>query len=153
MLGALVGQVVNGYEIREQVATGGSSVIYRAVQQPIGREVAVKVISSEMAAQPEFRRRFEQEAQLVARLEHPHIIPLYDYWQNDDGAFLVFRWLARTLRDALQERPLTVEAAARLLEQIASALQVAHQAGVIHQMASSSARWPTSPPSRSAVGR
>ncbi|MBL8131453.1 MAG: protein kinase [Anaerolineae bacterium] len=133
MSGALLGQIINGYEIREQIGAGGFGVVYRAVQPAVGRDVAIKVILPEHAAQPDFCRRFEQEARLVARLEHPHIIPLYDYWQDDLGAFLVFRWLPRTLRDALMEHPLHPEAAARLLDQIASALHAAHQGGVIHR--------------------
>ena len=59
----------------------------------VGREVAVKVIRAELADDPEFVRRFEAEAQLVARLEHPHIVPLYDYWREPGGAYLVFRLL------------------------------------------------------------
>lgn len=132
-MSALTNQHINGYEFREQVGAGGFGVVFRAFQTAIGREVAIKVILPEHASQPSFRRRFEQEARLIARLEHPHIVPLYDYWQDEQGAFLVMRWLPKTLRSVLSDHALSLEDAARLLDQIASALQVAHQQGVIHR--------------------
>lgn len=62
-------------------------MVFRAVQTGVNREVAVKVIQPQYANQPDFIRRFEAEAQLIARLEHPYIVPLYDYWREEDGAF------------------------------------------------------------------
>src|SRR5207245_342639 len=102
-------------------------------QPSIQREVAVKVILPDYANQPDFIRRFEVEAQLIARLEHPHIVPLYDYWRDPDGAYLVMRWLPSNVRAALQRGPWPVEKAARLLEQIAGALTIAHRDGIIHR--------------------
>jgi serine/threonine protein kinase len=87
-----------------------------------------------LANQPEFIRRFENEAQLVARLEHLHIVPLYDYWRDPEGAYLVMRWLrGGSLKDALANGPYTLGAAALLLDQLASGLATAHAAGVIHR--------------------
>ncbi len=127
-------RVVNGYEFLEPVGAGGFGVVYRARQAAVGREVAIKVIQPQYANQPEFARRFEQEARLIARLEHPHIVPLYDYWQDADGAFLVMRWLPQTVRSRLQtEGELPLAAAADLLDQVAGALHVAHRSGVIHR--------------------
>ncbi|MEA2009590.1 MAG: BTAD domain-containing putative transcriptional regulator, partial [Actinomycetota bacterium] len=74
-----------GYELREEVGSGAFGVVHRAYQPSVGREVAVKIIRPEYANDPQFIRRFEVEAQLVARLEHPHIVPLHDYWRNPDG--------------------------------------------------------------------
>src|SRR5262249_20925084 len=102
-------------------------------QERVGREVAIKVIRPEYANQPEFIRRFEVEAQLVARLEHPHIVPLYDYWREMDGAYLVMRWLPSNVRIAVAEGAWSVETTARLLDQVAGALTVAHRQGVIHR--------------------
>src|SRR5262249_19281338 len=65
--------------------------------------------------------------------EHPHIVPLYDYWRDPDGAFLVMRWLRESLHSALQRGAWSAEAAARLLDQVAGALAVAHREGVIHR--------------------
>src|SRR5215510_13816968 len=129
----LAARVIKGYELREQVGAGGFGAVYRAFQPAVGREVAVKVILPQHANQPDFVRRFEVEAQLVARLEHPHIVPLYDYWRDPDGAYLVMRWLPNNLRQAIQRGPWSAEAATRLLEQLAPALTVAHREGIVHR--------------------
>ena len=79
------GQTLKGYEIHECIGEGAFGAVYRAYQPVIDREVAIKVILPQYANQPDFIRRFETEAQLVARLEHLHIVPLYDYWRDPDG--------------------------------------------------------------------
>src|SRR5574342_885 len=86
-------QNIKGYELRERIGAGGFGAVYRAYQSTVGREVALKVILPGLANQPEFIRRFETEAQLVARLEHPHIVPLYDYWREPNVACLIMRLL------------------------------------------------------------
>src|SRR5215470_8598904 len=108
----LSGQSIKGYELRERIGAGGFGAVYRATQSTVGREVAVKIILPHFASHPDFIRRFETEAQLVARLEHLHIVPLYDYWRDPDGAYLVMRWLkGGSLRDALSNGPFAPEAA------------------------------------------
>ncbi|HWQ13748.1 MAG TPA: serine/threonine-protein kinase, partial [Roseiflexaceae bacterium] len=130
----LAGATIKGYELREQLGVGGYGAVYRAAQPLVGREVAIKVILPQYANQPEFIRRFEIEAQLVARLEHPHIVPLYDYWREPDGAFLVMRWLrGGSLHKRLAGQPWSLAEVGRLLDQIAAALTVAHRHGVIHR--------------------
>jgi WD40 repeat protein/serine/threonine protein kinase len=125
---------IKGYEIRERIGTGGFGAVYKAYQTTIGREVAIKVILPDRANQPDFIRRFENEAQLVARLEHPHIVPLYDYWRDPDGAYLVMRWLrGGSLRDALATGVFELRAILLLLDQIAGALALAHRGGIIHR--------------------
>ena len=89
----LSGQIIRGYELRERIGAGGFGAVYRAFRPAVGREVAIKVILPQFANLPEFIRRFETEAQIIARLEHLHIAPLYDYWREPDGAYLVMRWL------------------------------------------------------------
>lgn len=130
----LTGKTIKGYEIQTLIGEGGFGAVYRAYQTLVKREVAVKVILPEYASEPEFIRRFEAEAQLVARLEHLNIVPLFDYWRDPDGAFLVMRWLrGGSLREWLKGGPLSLEQAARVLDQIAAALAVAHRSGVIHR--------------------
>ncbi|MCA9914906.1 MAG: serine/threonine-protein kinase PknK, partial [Anaerolineae bacterium] len=121
--------------MQEQIGAGGFGAVYRAVQPSIGREVAIKIILPQYANQPEFIRRFETEAQLVARLEHPHIVPLYDYWRDPNGAYLVMRYLrGGSLRDSLEEHGAWEPArVVRLLNQISAALTFAHVNGVIHR--------------------
>lgn len=131
---SLGGQTIKGYELRELIGEGGFGAVYRAYQPSIRRDVVIKAILPEYANHPEFIRRFETEAQLVARLEHIHIVPLYDYWRDANGAFLVMRWLrGGSLRAALEEGNWPLEDLARLIDQVTSALAVAHQQGVIHR--------------------
>jgi WD40 repeat protein/serine/threonine protein kinase len=128
------GQLIKSYELQELIGAGGFGEVYRAYQPQVRREVAIKVILPQFANQPEFIRRFEAEAQMVAQLEHPHIVPLYDYWREPGGAYLVMRWLrGGSLEDALQGGPWSPEATAQLLDQIAAALMLAHQRGIIHR--------------------
>jgi len=126
--------VIKGYDLREQIGEGGYGVVYRAYQPLVGRDVAVKIILPQYANHPDFIRRFEWEAQLVARLEHPYIVPLYDYWRDPDGAFLVMRWLrGGNLHTLLHDRPLPSDLLGRLIEQIGGALASAHRRGVVHR--------------------
>jgi WD40 repeat protein len=104
------------------------------VQPLIEREVAVKIILPQYADHPNFIRRFEAEARLVARLEHPHIVPLYDYWREPGVAYLVMRLLrGGSLHALLKDGPLPLETVAVLLEQIGAALHAAHRVGVVHR--------------------
>lgn len=128
------GRAIRGYELREQLGAGAYGIVFRAYQSSIGREVAIKVIRPELANRTEFVKRFEAEAQYVAQLEHPHIAPLYDYWRDPDGAYLVMQLLrGGSLADALERSPWRPPAAMQLLDQVGSALDYAHRHGVIHR--------------------
>ena len=101
------GQTIKGYEFQDRLGGGGFGEVYRANQPLLKREVAIKVILPQHANQPEFIRRFEIEAELVARLEHPFIVPLFDYWRDADGAFLVMRLLrGGSLEDLIDNGPM-----------------------------------------------
>ena len=131
----LTGKKIKSYDIGEPLGKGGYGVVYRARQDAVFREVAIKVINPEHANQPNFIRRFESEAQVVARLEHPHIVPLYDFWREPDSAYLVMRYLrGGSLRDIIDERgKLHTDVASKVLEQVGSALTFAHRNGVVHR--------------------
>ena len=127
-------RTIRGYELCEWLGEGAWGEVYRAVQPGVGRDVAIKAILPKYANDAEFIRRFEAEAQVVARLEHPHIVPLYDYWREPEGAYLVMRWLrGGSLQDALAYGAWSEEAAVRLVDQVASALSAAHHKGVVHR--------------------
>jgi WD40 repeat protein/DNA-binding SARP family transcriptional activator len=125
---------LHGYELRERLGQGSFGTVFSAVHAATGREVAVKVILPEYVNDPDFIRRFEFEAQSIARLEHPFIVPLYDYWRQPDGAYLVTRLLkGGSLQQALEFGPFDLERSVSLVEQLASGLFAAHQHGLVHQ--------------------
>jgi len=130
----MIGKAIRGYELRELIATGGYGAVYKALQPSVGREVAVKIILPQYASDPKFMRRFEAEAHLVAQLEHPAIVPLYDYWSDDSGAYLVMRWLrGGSLKQSLEEGPFAFNRAVRLFGQVADGLSHAHKRGIVHR--------------------
>lgn len=131
----LTGQLIKGYKLHQRIGQGILGTVYRASQPLVMRDVAVKVIQPKYANHPGFVRAFETEAQIIARLEHIHIVPLYDYWREPDRAFLIMRWLhGGSVRDSLIRRgPWPVRAAARMLDQIASALALAHRKDILHR--------------------
>ena len=130
----LTGRAIRGYALAERIGKGGMGSVYRAMQPNVEREVAVKIILPAYANHPDFIRRFEAEAQLVARLEHPHIVPLYDYWREPGVAYLVMRLLrGGSIQNLIGQGPLSIDTTTHLLEQICSALNAAHRMGVIHR--------------------
>ncbi len=128
-------QAIKGYLLHEQLGSGGLGAVYRATQADVNREVAIKVILPSHANKPDFIRRFEVEAQIIAQMEHPYIVPLYDYWRDPQGAFLIMRLMrGGSLRGLLrQHHSCNVQYTARLLGQVASALHHVHQQRVIHR--------------------
>ena len=128
------GRVVRGYVVHDVIGEGAFGRVYSARQPGTERDVAIKVMRGQLADEPEFVRRFDIEAQLVARLEHPHIVPLYDYWREPGGAYLVFRLLRGGSAAAalVNDGPWSLERVSRLIEEVGGALVAAHRAGVAH---------------------
>ena len=126
---------LRGYVLRDLIGEGTFGTVYRATQPGVERDVAVKVIRAELADDRSFIRRFEAEAQLVARLEHPNIVPLYDFWRQPGGAFLVFRLMrGGSAAELLRENgPISLERAGSILEQVGGALSAAHAYNVVHR--------------------
>jgi serine/threonine protein kinase len=130
----LTGTRLGQYEIVERLGGGGMAVVYRAVQQPLGREVALKALSSELFQDEGFVRRFETEARTLAKLDHPNILPIYDFSVTDGVAFLTMPLIrGGTLRDILNRGPLEPLTAWRYLREIGDGLQHAHDAGIVHR--------------------
>ena len=111
----------------ELLAEGAHGAVYAASQPSLGREVAIKVLRKDRADSPEFIRRFEAEAQFVARLEHPSIVPLYDYWREPGNAYLVLRLLrGGSLADRIARREsIPIDEIDLLVERIGDALSSA----------------------------
>ncbi|UCG40478.1 MAG: protein kinase [Acidimicrobiia bacterium] len=122
-----------GYELRERLGLGWSGPVYRAYQPSVGREVAIRVIRADLANEPTFVRRFEAHAREVAQLEHPHIVPLHDFWRDHQGAYLVMQLMrGGTLAREMREHAWKPQAVATLLRQIGAALAHAHSEDVVH---------------------
>ncbi|GCE24601.1 hypothetical protein KDA_00850 [Dictyobacter alpinus] len=128
----LEGSKLGRYELRFRVAQGGMSEVYLGYDRRVKRYVAVKVL---YGSDEPFVRRFEREARAVGALSHDHILPLYDFGEQRPWYYLVMPFVeGGTLRDYLHKRErLTLEEAGSFLEQIASALQHAHEHGVVHR--------------------
>ncbi len=125
---------IRGYELRDVVGRGRLSTVYRAYQPSMAREVGIKVIQSSYANDHAFVVRFEREAQIVANLEHPHILPLHDYWRDPTGAYLVMPLMrGGSLDRALQAGGWGLEPGLRLVDQVGNALSHAHRRGVLHR--------------------
>jgi len=130
----LTGTRVGSYEIVERLGGGGMAVVYRAVQQPLGREVALKALSPELFQDDGFVKRFEAEAKTLAKLDHPNILPIYDFELGEGLAYLTMPLIrGGTLRDILNRGPLDTLSAWRYLREIGDGLQHAHDAGIVHR--------------------
>jgi formylglycine-generating enzyme required for sulfatase activity len=135
----LVGQRLDEYELRELLGVGGMGAVYRAYQPGLRRYVAIKVLSEALAEDPGYAERFTREARTAAALEHPHIVPIYDYGTQGDLSYVVMRLLTggallqriRWVGDRLSLPSLGETA--DLLKQLAGALDYAHSQGVIHR--------------------
>ena len=130
----LRGEPLRGYRLLEKIDAGPTGAVFRALQPRVERDVAVKIFHEAIAADPEFVRRFDADAQAVAALEHPHIAPIYDYWREPSRAYVVSRYLRGGSLRAVEERrePFARDRALRVVEQISQALAFAHRQGVTH---------------------
>ncbi len=127
-------QTIGRYQIRSELGRGGMAVVYRAYDPEAEREVAVKVLPRELLHDPAFRARFRREVEAVAALEHPAIVPLYDSGEHEGQPYMVMRLMTGgTLADRLRRGPLPLVQAARIIGQLAPALDAAHAAGLIHR--------------------
>jgi len=125
----------DSYELLELLGRGGMGEVWRARHLRLPKEVAIKLLHSCLEQSPEMLARFRREAEVTSRLGHPHIIEVLDYNVLPDGrAYLVMELLeGMTLRQRLAKGPLSVEETLSILAQVASALQAAHGAGVVHR--------------------
>lgn len=136
----LSGHILGQYELLEPLGVGGMGTVYRGYQARLKREVAVKVMTPQLAEQPGYIARFNREAETVARLEHRHIVPIYDYGTQGDINFVVMRLLTggtladRLFAHATHDHPLpSLVEIAEVLYQLASGLDYAHAHDVIHR--------------------
>ncbi len=123
------------YEIKSELGRGGMATVYRAYDPRFEREVAVKVLPSELLhSDPQFRLRFEREAKIIAQLEHTAIVPVYDVGEAEGQPYFVMRYMnGGSLSERIKAGGLTIEDAARILGAIAPGLDEAHSKGIVHR--------------------
>src|ERR1700733_4061343 len=122
------------YQLEAVLGEGGMGEVFRARDTRLGRPVAIKVIRAERAQQPDFRIRFQREAQATAALNHPHICTLYDVGEQEGASYLVMEYVeGQTLASRLREGPLPMDQLLRRAGEVSQALAAAHERGIIHR--------------------
>ena len=130
----MIGRTLGGYRIVEQIGIGGMAMVFKAYDAAMDRYVALKVLPEVYASDPTYVERFKREAKAIARLEHFHILPVYAFGEEGGTTYLVMRYLPTgTLTERLRQGPLPLAEAARILGQVADALDYAHRQGILHR--------------------
>lgn len=132
---SLVGQTIGRFEILSELGRGGMAVVYKARQTDLDRIVALKILPPSLTSDQSYIARFRQEARSAARLEHPHIMPIYEVGEVAGYHYIAMKFIqGRTLKQLLeQEGALPVTRAAQILAQVGEALDYAHRQGIIHR--------------------
>jgi hypothetical protein len=130
----LVGRTLGQYQIVQRLGEGGMATVYKAFQPSLNRYVAIKILPPDLARQqPDFAARFTREAHAVAQLQHPHILSIYDFGQEEGLSYIVMQYVeAGTLQQRMLQ-PMDLKAIPKIIEQMADALDYAHQRGIIHR--------------------
>jgi outer membrane protein assembly factor BamB len=130
----LTGKQLGKYQIVAPLGEGGMAAVYKAYQAGIDRFVALKILPRHFASDPEFVGRFEQEARVIAKLQHVYILPVHDYGEDDGYTYIVMPFVERgTLNDRLDDKPLPLLEIRRIISQVGDALHYAHSRGLVHR--------------------
>ena len=130
----LTGKQLGQYRVVGPLGEGGMAAVYRAYEAGLDRYIALKVLPRHFASDPEFIGRFEQEAKVVAKLQHVHILPVYDFGHEDDYTYIAMPFIKTgTLADLLDGEPLSLQESLRIVGQVADALAYAHDLGIVHR--------------------
>ncbi|MEU9173521.1 serine/threonine-protein kinase [Streptomyces sp. NPDC048420] len=131
----LVGRQVASYRIEREIGRGGMAVVYRARDLRLDRTVALKLLAPELARNDTFRNRFSHESRVAAAIDHPHIVPVFEAGETDGVLYIAMRYVSGSdLRHLLDRQgPLPLATALRIAAQIASALDAAHEHGLVHR--------------------
>ncbi|MBI5842969.1 MAG: protein kinase [Chloroflexi bacterium] len=129
-----VGESVGPYRIIEQLGQGGMATVFKAYHAALDRYVALKVLHPAFNEDQTFTARFQREARVVAKLEHPHIVPIYDYANHEHRPYLVMKFIeGETLKSRLGRGPLTSQEIAKVVDSVGAALAYAHKQGILHR--------------------
>ena len=129
-----VGDNVGPYKIIEQLGQGGMATVYKAYHASLDRYVALKALHAAFGEDATFSARFQREARVVAKLEHPHIVPVYDYAEHEKRPYLIMKFIeGDTLKARLNKGPLTAQEIEKVVDSVGSALGYAHKQGILHR--------------------
>src|SRR5690606_26830011 len=129
----LAGLEIDEYKLVSIIGQGGMSAVYRAYQEELDRDVAIKILSDQLAHDPNYIKRFQSEAKMAASLEHAHIVPVYDFGVQNDLSYVAMRLLKSTLTDKMYAtQVMSMSDVLVMLEQVAKALDYAHSKGIVH---------------------
>ena len=130
----VTGANVGPYRIIEKLGQGGMATVYKAYHAALDRNVALKVLHPAFKEDPQFLERFHREAKLVARLEHPNIVPIYDFAEHEGQPYLVMKFIpGETLKARLKSGDFTLDEGNQILEALGSAFSYAHESGILHR--------------------
>lgn len=130
----LIGKTIGQYTILEEIGRGGMATVYSAMQTSMNRKVAIKVLPPHFMHDPGFMERFEREVEVISHLEHPHILPIYDYGQAENVPFIAMRFLGGgSMAQLIRRGEIALEAIEKPFSQVCQALDYAHQQGIIHR--------------------
>lgn len=125
---------IGRYEIRSVAGRGGMATVYVAYDPLFEREVAIKLLPSELLYHPTLRRRFEREAKIVAALDHPYLVPVYDIGEENNAPYLVMRYMrGGSLAERLDKGALPIDEAVQIILRLADGLNAVHEHGIIHR--------------------
>ena len=129
-----IGENIGPYRIIEQLGQGGMATVYKAYHASLDRYVALKALHPAFGEDATFETRFQREARVVAKLEHPHIVPVYDFAEHEKRPYLVMKYIeGDTLKARLSKRPLSSEEISKVVDAVGSALAYAHTQGILHR--------------------
>jgi predicted Ser/Thr protein kinase/tetratricopeptide (TPR) repeat protein len=128
------GENVGPYRIIERLGQGGMATVFKAYHPGLDRFVAIKVMHPAFKQDPTFLARFQREARVVAKLDHPHIVPIYDYAEHNTNPYLVMKFIeGETLKARLSRGPLTRDEGLHIVDAMGKALGYAHSRGILHR--------------------
>ena len=129
-----IGEAVGPYRIVEKLGQGGMATVFKAYHPALDRYVALKVLHPAFREDPQFLARFQREARIVAKLDHPNIVPIYDFAEHRGHPYLVMRFIeGETLKARLRKGPLSLDEVWRVMRAVGDALSYAHKRGVLHR--------------------
>jgi serine/threonine protein kinase len=128
------GEIVGPYKIQEQLGQGGMATVYKAYHPALDRYVAIKVMDAALSKEPDFIERFKREARVIAKLDNPHIVPVYDFDEHNGQPYIVLKFIdGTTLKDRMKSAPLSKPEIMRVVSSVGDGLEYAHKRGVLHR--------------------